>query len=118
MADLNLQLKAEASSAALKAVTGERPVISYENGYARLYWDSAQIARLQGKVDGRIKQGVTMALAPSTPPKKGELIVEWGPVVNPVLVRKAVPALLAVSAGVLVAGIVIGRLTKRSSRRG
>lgn len=114
MPDLNLQFKAEATSAALKAVTGERPVIQYApGGYAKLYWDAGQVARLQGKVDRKLTQGVTMALAPAPQPKAGELLVDWGPVVNPVLARKAIPVVLGVSVAVLALGFLIGRMSAK-----
>jgi hypothetical protein len=113
MADISLQFKAQAASAALGAVTGERPVIAYQNDYARLYWDTAQVAKLQGKVDKRLTKGVTMALAPATPPKSGDIVVDWGPVVNPVLAKRALPALVGVSVAVLALGFLIGRLSKK-----
>ncbi len=116
--NLSLSIKAEGAAAALKAVTGERPVVSYEpGGYAKLYWDPNQIARLQGKVDQRLTQGVTMALAPAQPPKAGDLVVDWGPVVNPVLMRKALPAAIGLGLGVLAVGFVLGRVSHGRSRR-
>ena len=106
MNNFQLTIRAEATAETLAQVTGQRPTIAYGNGYARLYWTPDQQQALTRSLVGQIDRAAAGALKPGNP---GPIRVEYGPIVNAAMAKRAGPPLLVVSLALLGLGWWIGR---------
>lgn len=88
------ELKAEAIAAAVKAAVGVRPQIVDGGKYALLRFSPSGQVAARGWLESQFGK----------PP--GDVRVDVGPVVNPVVLKKALPYLL----GALALGVIIGKL--------
>jgi hypothetical protein len=106
MNHFQLTIRAEATAETLAHITGQRPTISYGPDFARLYWTPDQQKQLTSVLVGQIDRAAAGALKPGNP---GPIRVEYGPIVNAAMARRAGPPLLAVSLALIGLGWYIGR---------
>lgn len=91
------ELKAEAVAAAIKAATGVRPVIRDAGKYAEITWGPADQVALRSWIDKQLTKRPT-----------GDIRFVLGPVVHPLVLKKALPFLL----GAMAAGFLLSRMAQ------
>jgi len=94
MNDLEVTLKSKALQTAIDAGTGQKPKIKTVNGKTILYFSEKQQKVLGQQLENQLNK------------KSGQITVEVAPVINPIIIKKAVPYL----AGALAIGYIIGKL--------
>ena len=83
MANIQRTLRSQGLAVAIKAATGEAPLVSDYPEYSELTFDPEQVKRLRAKLRG------ALVAAP------GDVRVDLSPVVVPVVLEKILPLALA-----------------------
>lgn len=96
MADVTTIAKAQVTGAALQKIFGEEPSYQYADDHVRVYFEPDRLKNVQARIQ---------TMAASGP---SDVRIDWVPMVTPFALKKGAP----VVAGLIIAGILIGRMTK------
>jgi hypothetical protein len=98
---LETRLKAEGLKIAIEELTKQSPLVQYfDDGHAEMYFKEEQIKPLQALLEDTLKKAGK---------GKQDVKIHVEPIIIPVMLKKALPFI----AGLLFAGIILGRLSKR-----
>jgi hypothetical protein len=106
MNSFQLAIRAQAIAETLAQVTGHRPTIAYGSGFARLYWTPAQQQILSTQLGRHLDRAAIGALKPGQP---GPIRVEYAPVINAAVSKRAAPIAMAAAALLIGLGFVLGK---------
>lgn len=87
--------KGKAVGFALEQVTGKEPVVQDMGDYIKIYWKDEDIPAITKKINDITSKE-----------EKGDIRVDWMPVVAPIAIKKALPY----AVGILVVGYVLGKI--------
>lgn len=97
MATLENIGKARATGLVMAAALGVEPSYEHHDNYIRLYYPPESLPSVRAKID-------EMITGPA-----GDVRIDFGPMLTPFAVRKVLP----IAAGLLIGGILLGRMTKQ-----
>ena len=86
--------KGNAVGFALEQVTDKKPVVQDMGDHIKIYWKDEDIPAITKKINDIISRK-----------EKGDIRVDWMPVVAPIAIKKALPYAI----GILVVGYVLGK---------
>lgn len=88
MANVQVIAKAKATGLIMSKMLGVEPDYEYAENYVRVYYQPDKLQTVQGNVNLMANK------------KDGEIKIDWLPIVQPLIIKKALPYLLG--AGLLV----------------
>lgn len=94
MNDLEVTIKSTALQTAIQAGTGQKPKIRKDGGKTILYFSEPQQKVLRQQLENQLNK------------KSGQITVEVAPIINPLILKKALPYLVA-TIGI---GYIVGKL--------